>query len=97
MTLKVTVIIEYFNLSVFSEWYKENTYEWIETYVGTFNIEIMTLTFKGESYKKACKNTNISEAGLDTHMLAIIYRWEFVYALSFGILTFVLDRPTRSQ
>ena len=57
----------------------------------------MTLTFQSQSYKKACKNTSISEAGLDTQMLAIIYRWEFVYTLSFGILTFDLDRPTRSQ
>ena len=39
------------------------------------------------SYIKACKNANISETGLDTHIVTIIHRQEFEYALSLGIST----------
>ena len=36
--------------------------------------EIMTLTMKDKVTKKHEKNYNISETGLDTHMVTIIHR-----------------------
>ena len=37
--------------------------------------EIMTLTMKVKVTKNMKKNYNISETGLDTHMVTIIHRW----------------------
>ena len=48
----------------------------------------MTLTLKVTVTKNlSYKNANISEARLDTHIVTVIYRQQFVYALSFGPLT----------